>query len=75
MSCYLLGLKDTERGQEALVSSGVDILVIDIAHGHSKYAGQTLTYLKRIILKWMLWQGNIATKDATKYFLPKGQMQ
>ncbi|MEK6812295.1 MAG: IMP dehydrogenase, partial [Nanoarchaeota archaeon] len=67
-----IGIKDTEKRAEALVSSGVDILVIDIAHGHSKYAGQTLTYLKKNYPQIDVMAGNIATKDAAKYFLTKG---
>ena len=55
-----------------MVNSGVNILVIDIAHGHSKYAGKTLDYLKEKYPNIDVMAGNIATKDAAEYFLSKG---
>lgn len=67
-----IGVKDVEERAEALVSSGLEILVIDIAHGHSKYAGKTLGYLKQKYPNVDIMAGNIATKDAAEYFLTKG---
>jgi IMP dehydrogenase len=67
-----IGVKDTKERAEALVKSGLDILVIDIAHGHSKYAGKTLDYLKETYPHIDVIAGNIATKDAAEYFISKG---
>jgi len=67
-----IGVKDTEERVEKLAEQGVDILVIDIAHGHSKRAGRTLDYIKRRHPTLDVIAGNIATKDAAKYFLSKG---
>ncbi|MGA2130085.1 MAG: guanosine monophosphate reductase [Candidatus Pacearchaeota archaeon] len=67
-----IGVKDVEERAEALVSAGVNILVIDIAHGHSKYAGKTLEHLKEKYPNVDIMAGNIATKDAAEYFLSKG---
>jgi len=67
-----IGVKDYEERAEALVNSGLEILVIDIAHGHSKYAGKTLDYLKEKYPSVDIMAGNIATKDAAEYFLSKG---
>jgi len=67
-----IGVKDVEERAEALVNAKVDILVIDIAHGHSKYAGKTLDYLKEKYPNVDIMAGNIATKDAAEYFLSKG---
>ena len=67
-----IGVKDFKERSLALVDSGVDILVIDIAHGHSKYAGKVLDYLKQTYPKVDIIAGNIATKDAAEYFLSKG---
>ncbi len=67
-----VGIKDIERRAKALVDAGVNILVIDLAHGHSKYAGKTLDYLKQTYPKVDIIAGNIATKDAAEYFLSKG---
>jgi len=67
-----IGVKDVKERTEALVKAGVNIIVIDIAHGHSKYAGKTLDYLKETYPNIDVMAGNIATKDAAEYFLSKG---
>ncbi len=67
-----IGIKDTKERVEALVRAGVNIIVIDLAHGHSKYAGKTLDYLKETYPHVDVMAGNIATKDAAEYFLSKG---
>ncbi|GIU68632.1 MAG: guanosine monophosphate reductase [Candidatus Pacearchaeota archaeon] len=67
-----IGVKDVEKRAKALVEAGVDIIVIDIAHGHSESAGKTLEYLKKEYPDVDVMAGNIATKDAAKYFLSKG---
>ena len=67
-----IGVKDVEERVKALVKAGVDIIVIDIAHGHSKYAGKTLDYIKENYPNIDVMAGNIATKDAAEYFLSKG---
>jgi len=67
-----IGVKDVEERAEALIRSGLEIIVIDIAHGHSKYAGKTLDYLKEKYPNVDIMAGNIATKDAAEYFLTKG---
>lgn len=67
-----LGVKDYEKRLDALVEAGVNIIVLDIAHGHSKYAGKTLDYIKKKYPNVDVMAGNIATKDAAEYFLSKG---
>lgn len=67
-----IGVKDAKERTQSLVNSGVNILVIDLAHGHSKYAGKTLDYLKEHYPKIDIMAGNIATKDGAEYFLSKG---
>ena len=42
-----IGVKDVEERVKSLADAGVNIIVIDIAHGHSKYAGKTLDYIKQ----------------------------
>src|SRR3989344_519246 len=66
-----IGVKDLEERSKALVEAGVDILVIDVAHGHSKRVGKALDYLKEKYPKVDIMVGNIATKDAAEYFLSK----
>jgi len=67
-----LGIKDYEERLDALVKAGVNLIVLDIAHGHSKYAGKTLDYIKNKYPKVDVMAGNVATKDAAEYFLSKG---
>ena len=67
-----IGIKDVQDRSRALVEAGVNILVIDLAHGHSKYAGKTLDYLKETYPHVDVMAGNVATKDAAEYFLSKG---
>jgi IMP dehydrogenase len=68
-----VGVNDSSQDRvRALVGAGVDILVLDIAHGHSKRAGKTLDWVKLNFPKVDVMAGNIATKDAAEYFLSKG---
>lgn len=67
-----IGVKDYELRVPALAAAGVNILVLDIAHGHSKRAGRALDWIKQAHPKIDVMAGNIATKDAAQYFLSKG---
>jgi IMP dehydrogenase len=67
-----IGVKDYEDRMRGLVSGGVDIVVLDIAHGHSKYAGKILDYIKENYPFIDVMAGNIATKDSAEYFFSKG---
>ncbi|MEK6875395.1 MAG: guanosine monophosphate reductase [Nanoarchaeota archaeon] len=67
-----IGIKDYEKWAEALSNAGVDILVLDVAHGHSKRVGKTLDWIKERFSEIDVMVGNIATKDAAQYFISKG---
>ena len=73
-----VGIKDYQERAKELIRQGVNILVLDIAHGHSKYSGKALEELlslERINLvgnKVDIIVGNIATRDAAEYFMSKG---
>ncbi|MBU0976804.1 MAG: IMP dehydrogenase [Nanoarchaeota archaeon] len=68
-----VGVNDSSQERvRALVGAGVDIIVLDIAHGHSKRAGKTLDWIKLNFPKVDVMAGNIATKGAAEYFLSKG---
>jgi IMP dehydrogenase len=67
-----VGIKDLEIRVPVLVSSGVNILVLDVAHGHSKYIGKGLDWIKQNYPNIDVMVGNVATKDAAHYFLTKG---
>jgi len=67
-----IGVKDYVDRVKALVDGGVNIIVLDIAHGHSKYAGKILDYIKENYPFVDVMAGNIATKDSAEYFFSKG---
>ena len=60
--------EDLERAR-SLISNGVDLIVIDTAHGHSEKVLKTLSKLKKIIKKIPVCVGNIATGEAAKNYL------
>ena len=66
-----LGIKDYEERLPALIEAGVDIIVLDVANGHSKRAGKTLDYIKSKYPQIDVMVGNVATKDAAEYFISK----
>ena len=49
---------------KSLIDSGVDIIVIDTAHGHSNKVINILSKIKKINLKKPICVGNIATSEA-----------
>ena len=49
-----------------MTSNGVDLIVIDTAHGHSEKVLKTLSQIKRIIKNIPVCVGNIATGEAAK---------
>ncbi|MDD3285052.1 MAG: IMP dehydrogenase [Patescibacteria group bacterium] len=71
LSAAALGIKDYEERLPALITAGVDIIVLDVAHGHSKRAGKTLDYIKSKYPQIDVMVGNVATKDAAEYFISK----
>ena len=71
LSAGAIGVKDYKERSKKLVEAGIDILVLDIAHGHSKYAGKALDYLKETYPSIDVIAGNVATRDAAEYFISK----
>ena len=65
-----IGVKDFERA-EGLVEAGVDVLVVDTAHGHSTNVMDTVRELKRK-LDVDVVAGNIATAEAAKALVEAG---
>lgn len=49
---------------EALVAAGVDVIVVDTAHGHSQMVLDTVTQIKKTFKNLQVIAGNIATKEA-----------
>ena len=64
-------LEDLDRAR-ALVSNGVDLIVIDTAHGHSEKVLKTLSKIKKIIKNVPVCVGNIATGEAAKKLYNSG---
>ena len=65
-----IGVKDDERAA-ALVAAGVDLLVIDTAHGHSQNVLEAVKRLKKK-LDVDIIAGNVVTADATKELIDAG---
>ena len=64
--------KDSMQRATALVEAGVDALVIDTAHGHSKGVVGVLRDVKAAFPNVDVVVGNIATGDAAKYLVDNG---
>ncbi|MDA8618387.1 IMP dehydrogenase [Candidatus Pelagibacter bacterium] len=64
-------LEDLDR-TKSLLDNGVDIIVIDTAHGHSEKVLKTLTKIKKIVKNIPVCVGNIATGDAAKKLYNSG---
>ncbi len=56
----------------ALVEAGVDAIVIDTAHGHSKYVVEVLKQVKAKFPQIDVIVGNIATGEAAKFLVDAG---
>lgn len=63
---------DTMERVEALVKAGVDAIVVDTAHGHSKGVLDTVRSIKGKYPDVDLIAGNVATKEATKALIKAG---
>ena len=63
--------EDLDRAK-SLVASGVDLIVIDTAHGHSEKVLKILSKIKRSIKKIPICVGNIATGEAAKRLYNSG---
>lgn len=56
----------------ALVKAGVDAVIIDTAHGHTKGVVTVLKQVKKAFPKLEVVVGNIATPEAAKYLVEAG---
>jgi IMP dehydrogenase len=63
---------DAVERTSALVKSGVDAIIIDTAHGHTKGVVSVLKSIKSEFPKLDVVVGNIATADAAKYLVEAG---
>jgi IMP dehydrogenase len=63
---------DAVERTEALVNAGVDAVIIDTAHGHTKGVVDILKEIKRSFPDLEVIVGNIATGEAAKYLVNAG---
>ena len=63
---------DMMERAEALIKAGVDVLVIDTAHGHSKGVLEAVKKLKTAYPDVQLIAGNVATAEATVALIEAG---
>jgi IMP dehydrogenase len=57
---------------EALIDAGVDLVVVDTAHGHSRRVLDSVTRIKRISNAVEVVAGNIATAEGAKALIDAG---
>jgi len=57
---------------EALLEAGADVLVVDIAHGHSENAINTVHMIKKAFPNCELIAGNVATGDGARDLIKAG---
>ena len=60
-----------ERAQ-ALVDAGVDVIVVDTAHGHSKGVLETVEELRRTFPELPMVGGNVATAEGAEALIKRG---
>ncbi|TDT77875.1 inosine-5'-monophosphate dehydrogenase [Litoreibacter halocynthiae] len=57
---------------EALIDAGVDLVVIDTAHGHSEGVALAVERVKKLSNKVQVVAGNVATAEATRALIGAG---
>jgi IMP dehydrogenase len=63
---------DTEDRVAALVEAGVDVIVVDTAHGHSQGVLDRVAWVKRNFPEMQVIGGNIVTADAARALVDAG---
>ncbi|GKS70194.1 inosine-5'-monophosphate dehydrogenase [Nitrosomonas sp. PY1] len=56
----------------ALVEAGVDVIIVDTAHGHSQGVLDRITWLKKKFPKLQVIGGNVATADGARALVDSG---
>ncbi|ARU60914.1 IMP dehydrogenase [Tumebacillus avium] len=64
--------KDTFERVEALVTAGVDLIVVDTAHGHSLGVINTVREIRAHYPELQIVAGNVATGEATRDLIEAG---
>jgi IMP dehydrogenase len=66
-----VGDEGYERTQ-ALIDAGVDMIVVDTAHGHSVRVAEAVTRLKKLSSSVQIMAGNVATRDGAQSLIDAG---
>ncbi|MBO4739870.1 MAG: IMP dehydrogenase [Bacteroidales bacterium] len=64
--------EDTYERMEALIKAGADAIVIDTAHGHSKFVIEKLKEAKKMFTDVDIVVGNVATGEAARMLVEAG---
>lgn len=64
--------KDGAERAEALIDAGVDVVVVDTAHGHSEGVLQAVAKIKKASNNVQIIAGNVATPEAAKALIDAG---
>lgn len=65
-------MPNDERRVHTLMKAGVDVLVVDTAHGHSKGVMESVKAIKDLYPNAQVISGNVATKEATADLIKAG---
>jgi IMP dehydrogenase len=57
---------------EALIAAGVDLVVVDTAHGHSRMVLEAVSRIKKLSNAVQVVAGNVATADGAKALIESG---
>src|SRR3546814_5330293 len=63
---------DTEKRIELLAAAGVDVVIVDTAHGHSQGVLDRVAWAKKTYPKLQVVGGNIVTGDAALALMDAG---
>lgn len=64
--------KDIETNAQALVDAGVDVVVVDSAHGHSEGVLQAVATIRSTFHDLQIIAGNVATAEGTEALIKAG---
>lgn len=64
--------RDAEARTDVLVEAGVDCIVVDTAHGHSKGVGEAVRFVKKRHPNVQVIAGNVATAEGTRFLIEAG---
>src|SRR5258707_4314833 len=64
--------QDGVRRAELLIDAGVDVIVVDTSHGHSKNVLDAVTPVKKLSNYTQVMAGNVATAEGAKALIDAG---